>query len=253
VVLPWGKTLQTAVAYEQGQLFSRAFEVRSRCGNEWKYVYQTTCGLSEKTIIAALLVHSDQVGLRIPPAFAPYQVVFLAVCSDDSRAAICAIAERLSRELSLRGIRTLLEPDSLSHNAFLRWTVRGAPLQVIVSDETLRNDQVEVIDRSTLVRSVLTTAHLIEAIPALLESVAATLLRDQERSVQELPIGIRMEEIDATGGPINVWLCKKEECLRTLENDRPGEVIGYLPVEERGVCVACAKQGAFFAVFARRI
>lgn len=222
VVLPWQKTIQTAVSYCQGQIFSRAFDVRFRQAHQWIHTFQTTFGFSEKTLLTTLLVHCDELGLRIPPMIAPYQVILLPVGDRGDEERVIALAHGVSDDLRSKGIRSLVEDAPLQRNAFLRWVVRGAPLQILVSTDSLSNRNVEIIDRFTMQRETIALGGLSSIIPDLLNRSHGQLARAQQERISQTPIVETRRQLLAMKGPCKTWLCRKEECVRGIEETRGG-------------------------------
>ncbi|MEL7658021.1 MAG: aminoacyl--tRNA ligase-related protein, partial [Bacillota bacterium] len=75
-LMPDGKVLQLAAAYDLGQKFSRAFRATFRDSDNLNHhCWTTNWGLGFRLIAASMLVHGDSDGLRLPPEIAPVQVL----------------------------------------------------------------------------------------------------------------------------------------------------------------------------------
>ena len=71
-----GKALQMGTSHELGQNFSRAFGIQfSDAEGAQQFGWQTSWGVSTRLIGALVMAHGDDVGLRLPPALAPAEVV----------------------------------------------------------------------------------------------------------------------------------------------------------------------------------
>src|SRR3989338_6980935 len=79
-VMPDGKALQMGTSHQLGQNFAKAFDIKFIDQDEQtKYVWQTSWGLSTRTIGAMVLMHGDDNGLVLPPQLAPTQVIVVPI------------------------------------------------------------------------------------------------------------------------------------------------------------------------------
>jgi prolyl-tRNA synthetase len=243
VFLPWGKMAQTGVAYLQGQVFSRAFNIVTRAGEP---TWQTTFGITERNLFIALLLHADRIGLRIPPAIAPVQVVVIADAPDNSE--ITAAASRIAEELSQSGLRTQIEVAGREKNVFALWTRRGAPTQLLINQEQAGR-RVHLYDRYAATWRPTNEEDLVGEIRRCQVTMAESLMRDQQ-AVLAKSLRDYSHFADPDGPPIRLSICRERRCVDTLESRREGEVLGWLDGDTGGceVCGADAPQ----AVFARR-
>lgn len=66
-----GRGIQGATSHMLGQNFSKMFEVWYEDAESKKqYVWQTSWGISTRTIGAMLMIHSDNTGVVLPPKVA---------------------------------------------------------------------------------------------------------------------------------------------------------------------------------------
>src|SRR3989344_5176900 len=86
VFLPNGRAAQGATSHCLGQNFAKAFEISYLDEQEQKqYVWQNSWGFSTRSIGLAVMMHSDDQGLVLPPAIATTKVVLVPILFDDSR------------------------------------------------------------------------------------------------------------------------------------------------------------------------
>ena len=71
VILPNGKTIQTAIAYLQSQIFSKPYQFAFESNGAKTTTHQITFGITERNIYTSLFVHADEFGLRLPSKLAP--------------------------------------------------------------------------------------------------------------------------------------------------------------------------------------
>ena len=78
--MPDGKALQGATSHNLGQNFSKPFDIHFQ-NKEGKqdFVWQTSWGLSTRSLGGLFLTHGDDSGLLFPPKIAPIQVVVVPI------------------------------------------------------------------------------------------------------------------------------------------------------------------------------
>jgi len=79
-LMPDGKALQGCTSHHLGQNFSKAFDIsfQDKEGKS-EFVYQTSWGLSTRSIGGLILAHGDDSGLVIPPRLAPIKAVVIPI------------------------------------------------------------------------------------------------------------------------------------------------------------------------------
>lgn len=81
-----GRGIQGATSHHLGQNFSKMFDVMFEDTDaQRKYAWQTSWGLSTRSIGAMIMIHSDNKGLVLPPRVAKVQFVVIPIkkASDD--------------------------------------------------------------------------------------------------------------------------------------------------------------------------
>ncbi|MFH1171812.1 MAG: His/Gly/Thr/Pro-type tRNA ligase C-terminal domain-containing protein, partial [bacterium] len=128
-----GKALQFATSHNLGQNFAKAFTIQFESEQRKKeYVYQTSWGLSTRTIGGLIMAHGDDAGCIFPPRIAPIQVIVVPIWkSDAEKARVLAAAQRLTRELGESGSAVQLDDrDVRPGEKFYEWERKGVPLRV---------------------------------------------------------------------------------------------------------------------------
>ncbi|MBD3209434.1 hypothetical protein GF367_03370 [Candidatus Woesearchaeota archaeon] len=78
-------SFNVGVVYNQGQIYSRGFDVTFNDGNGNKdHTHQLTFGISERGIAAILDQHQDGHGLRLLSGLAPTQIEVIPVTNDEA-------------------------------------------------------------------------------------------------------------------------------------------------------------------------
>src|SRR5262249_40162079 len=102
-----GKALQLGTSHELGQNFARAFgiEYLARAGRR-ELAWTTSWGITTRLIGGLVMVHGDDLGLRLPPGIAPVQAHVLVVKPGNGAG---EAASGLAAALREAGFRTTLD------------------------------------------------------------------------------------------------------------------------------------------------
>lgn len=77
-----GRAIQGATSHNLGQNFGKMFDIKFQDENgESKIAWQTSWGLTTRTIGVMVMVHGDDIGLVMPPRVSPIQVVIVPILS----------------------------------------------------------------------------------------------------------------------------------------------------------------------------
>ena len=94
------------------------------------------------------MVHSDDDGLILPPAVAPYQVVIIPITRDDTADKLNAYAEELGEKLRNVGVRVLVDTsDMRAPDKMWKWIKRGVPLRVEIGAREMESGMVTITRR----------------------------------------------------------------------------------------------------------
>ena len=123
-------------------MFDVTFEDKNK---EKNHVWQTSWGLSTRSIGSMLMVHSDNTGVCLPPRVAQTQVVIIPIIyKGDDEKLYNEKADELCAQLKAAGVRVAVD-DSDNHNPgfkFSQWEVRGTPVRLELGSKDLANNEV---------------------------------------------------------------------------------------------------------------
>lgn len=102
-----GRAIQGATSHNLGQNFGKMFDISFEDkDNATKVPWQTSWGLTTRTIGVMIMTHGDDKGLVLPPAVAPQQVVLVPIPHRDvDEAALAAHVKALEKSLRAAGVR----------------------------------------------------------------------------------------------------------------------------------------------------
>ena len=152
-----GKALQAGTSHFLGQNFAKAFDVQFVTKeNKLDYVWATSWGVSTRLMGALIMAHSDNNGLVLPPALAPFQVVIVPIYKGEEQLAmINEKADALVRELKALGVS--VKYDNADNKKpgwkFSEYELKGVPVRVVLGARDLENGMVEIMRRDKLEKS----------------------------------------------------------------------------------------------------
>lgn len=142
-----GQALQSGTSHYLGQNFSKAYDMKfQNSENKFSYMEQTSAGISTRVIGAIIMSHSDDNGLVLPSAIAPYEVKINTLFGDrDNR--VLEAANKLFFLLSNK-YRVLLDNSDKSIGfKMIDGEIKGYPLQISIGPKDLDNNLIEIYNR----------------------------------------------------------------------------------------------------------
>ena len=144
-----GKALQAGTSHDLGQHFAKSFNIQF-LGTDGKlqHAWTTSWGTSTRMMGGLFMVHSDDDGLVLPPAVAPYQVVIIPITRDETVDALNTYSHNLAEKLRAAGVRVLVDDsDMRSPDKMWKWIKRGVPLRVEIGAREMETNTITVTRR----------------------------------------------------------------------------------------------------------
>lgn len=144
-----GKALQAGTSHDLGQHFSKSFGIQF-LGTDGKlqHAWTTSWGTSTRMMGSLFMIHSDDDGLVLPPAVAPYQIVIIPIVREENADVLNAFAETVGQQLRDNGIRVLVDTsDMRAPDKMWKWIKRGVPLRVEIGAREMESDSVTITRR----------------------------------------------------------------------------------------------------------
>jgi prolyl-tRNA synthetase len=248
-VLPNGRVVQGPDFHHDGQIFSKAFNIKflDKDGRE-EYVWQNTWAITTRMIGVMLAIHGDDKGLVIPPKVAPTQAVIVPILFTETKERVLKKAKEI--ENSLKGIRVLLdEREEYSPGyKFNDWEMKGVPLRIEIGPKDIKAGQVVIVRRDNGKKEIIKTKELNKKIPAILDDIHENLLKNSEKKLKEsiakaknlneLVNNIKNRKLVKTE-----W-CGSKECEDWIKTKSGGaKIIGINETAKaQGKCVYCNKK-----------
>ncbi|MFB6283311.1 MAG: proline--tRNA ligase [Halobacteria archaeon] len=265
-LMPDGKALQIGTAHNLGQNFSETFDVEfeTRDGSQ-EYVYQTSYGISERSIAAVMSVHGDDTGLVLPSEIAPTQVTVIPILfgDDDENQEIMERCREVEGELEDAGYR--VEVDDSDDNPGAKYydlELHGTPLRVEIGPRDLESESAVLCNREGD-KSDADFDEIVDRVEEELESFDDELKEEAQSGFDDhvKDVDSVEEAADVVGdGFAKMGWCGVEECGKEMEDEVGGDMMGtpYSPdleplvdAEGRECGCGCGREAETVVLFAK--
>jgi prolyl-tRNA synthetase len=258
-----GKALQMGTSHNLGQHFSQAFDIKFEDRNQkLQYVWQTSWGMTTRTIGALIMVHGDDSGLRFPPRIAPVQVMIVPISIGNWKANVLPAAGAVLEELKKAGLRAEIDAreEATPGWKFSEYEMRGVPLRVEIGPRDVKAGQAVLVRRDTRAKETVPLASLAARIPAVLDEIQAGLLAEArtylEANIRDASDHAGFKDIlETKRGFVRAAWCGDEACEDKIKAETMA-TIRVIPLDDAAArtdrpCVSCGRPGQVRAYFAR--
>ena len=242
-----GKALQSGTSHYFGDGFAKAFGIQYlNRENKLVYPFQTSWGMTTRTIGAIIMTHGDQNGLVLPPAVAPVQVVVVPIAQH--KEGVLDKAYSVVEELKKYARVKIDDSDRSPGWKFAEYEMRGVPLRLELDPKDIEKNQCVLVRRDSGEKIFVSLDELPEKIPALLEDITTSLYnkalaRRENMTYTAETLDEMIKTAEEKPGFIKAYWCGDREC-----EDKLKEIAGVssrcLPLNEKhgeGKCVCCGK------------
>ena len=275
--LPNGKGVQCATSHHLGQNFSKMFEIVFLDKEKKKQLaWQTSWGLTTRTIGVLIMMHGDNKGLVLPPKVAPIQVVIVPIkTSKDNAAEIMGKGEDIFEKLKNNGIRVLFD-DSEMHTPgwkYAQWELKGVPIRIEYGKKDLSKDQVTFFCRDNLEKFTVKLDNVVDKIKEMLEVIQKRMFEKQKERINNSTTHAKdfdkfLEGLNKGNLVYTPW-CKDSDCedkvkekvKEIAEKSEEQDTVGTcktlnMPLEqdkleENDKCFFCGKKAQTWAIWGR--
>ncbi|NIO22772.1 MAG: proline--tRNA ligase [Candidatus Aenigmarchaeota archaeon] len=258
-LMPDGKGLQMGTSHNLGQHFAKVFGIRflDRDG-EKKHAWQTSWGLSTRTIGALAMVHGDDKGLVLPPRIAPIQVIIIPIYDNKTKGKVLKEGGKVRRKLEGKFEVHLDDRDSYSPGwKFNEWELKGVPVRLEIGPKDIRKKQVVLVRRDNGVKKPVKEKGLVKELEKTLEAVQENLFskaRSFLNANTKYAKNFReLERLIKNRKMARAYWCGSEKCEGKIK-EKTGATIRCIKEEsakKEGKCADCGKQSKTIAYFAK--
>jgi prolyl-tRNA synthetase len=261
-MMPDGKALQMGTSHNLGQHFAHVFGIKFIGEDEKDHmVWQTSWGITTRTIGALVMIHGDDKGLVLPPKIAPIQVVIVPIPYKGAEpAAITAKAKEIADKLQAKGLSIILDDrgEYTPGWKFNQWELKGVPLRIEIGPRDLNQQQVTMVRRDTKQKSFIRETDVESEAEKLLEEIQHNLYAKARITLEEKITAVKTYDefkqvVAGKGGFIKAAWCGNADCERKFKEET-GATIRVIPFEKEEPttnCVYCGQKAKDVAYFAR--
>ncbi len=257
-----GKALQMATSHNLGTNFAQPFNISfaNPETGEKTFASQTSWGLSTRTIGGLVMVHGDDVGLVLPPAIAPTQVVIVPVTiGKDVDKKVLAEANKLMETIQKKtDIR--IEIDLTEDRAgakFFRWERAGVPVRLEFGPKDMEKKQITVARRDNGEKYALPLTKAVSELPKILDFIQAQLyeksLKMQKAKTKKADDWKTFEKLIEEGYFVLAHWCGDGKVEKQIQKET-GATIRCIPFDqkkEKGKCIKTGQESVGRVLFAK--
>ncbi|MEM0473635.1 MAG: proline--tRNA ligase [Candidatus Aenigmatarchaeota archaeon] len=251
-----GKALQIATSHDLGQHFSKVFDVKFTDKDEKeKHAWQTSWGISTRTIGALIMVHGDDKGLVLPPKIAPIQIVIVPIGHEKHKNVSTKIDEIQRR---LAKYRVYVDKRDYTPGwKFNDWELKGVPVRIEIGPRDVENKQITVVRRDKNEKLAIKETSLEREIENLIEDIQKNMFKKAKEMLDNNTYEVNtfdgFKEIIQKGGFVKAKWCSSIECEKEIKEQTTAtvRVIPFKQEKIKGKCVFCDKNANVVAYFAR--
>ena len=246
-----GVTLQSATSHYFGQKFTKPFDVKfTNEENKLEFPYQTSWGITTRTIGGLIMVHSDDNGLVLPPKIAPRQVAIIPIGKDEK---VLSKANEICDKLKEENITAFVDNTEKSPGfKFAEHETNGIPIRIEIGPKDMENDQFIITRRDISVKNTykLSDSSLwVKFVKDEMDNMQKDMYEKAKIRMQEKTYVCKnLEEMESTikthPGFIKAMWCGDINCENKIK-DKLSIKSRCIPFNEEQVdskCVCCGKE-----------
>ncbi len=255
-----GKALQFATSHNLGDHFAKAFDIKYLDeNNELKFGWQTSWGLSTRSIGGLIMTHSDDKGLVLPPKMAQTAVVIIPILlgkGEDEKT--IEESQKIKNIIEQIGYGSKIDQRDLRPGEkFYEWERKGVPLRIEIGPKDLLAEKIVVVRRDTGEKSDILIKNISTEIPVLLNTIQTDLFnRALEFQKEKTKIVDSWDDFAKEIEDGNFVLAHWDGTSET-ENKIKEEIgatircIAFNREEETGVCIKTGNPSSGRVIFAK--
>ena len=173
-----GKALQFATSHNLGQNFAKVFDVKFLDKNgEQQFGWQTSWGLSTRTIGGLIMAHSDDKGLVLPPKIASIQTIITTIVpSEKEKESVTSKAIEINKLLKEAGVSSQTDlRDIRPGEKYFEWEKKGVPIRIELGPKDIANDSAILVRRDTGEKTKVSLKGISEVVVKLLDEIQLNL------------------------------------------------------------------------------
>ena len=258
--MPDGKAIQAGTSHQLGQGFMEAFDVtfQDKDGNK-QTPWHTSWGVSTRLIGTAVMLHSDDKGLVLPPKLAMNKIVIVPIIFDKSRDEVLKKCDE---------VRSLLEEfDPIFDEReeytpgfkYNYWELRGIPIRIEIGPRDLEANQVVLVRRDNREKQFIEVKDLKAAVAEELQVMHDAMYKKADEQLKDSIIETTdwKEFLKAVKARklIKTVHCGEAECEDGIKDKSGGATTRCIPVGDEKPfskkCIHCDKPAKYTIYFSK--
>ena len=272
--MPDGKALQMGTSHMLGQNFSKVFDIKFLDKDEKeKYAWQTSWGLSTRTIGAIVMAHGDDKGLVLPPKIAPVQIIIIPIVFKESKDIVIAKAKEIVKKLKAKNYSVEIDDRDIYTPGwkFNEWELKGVPLRIEIGPKEVESEQLVLVRRDTNEKQTIKVKDLEKKAEQTLNEIQESLFKKAKeyltKSIVEAHNFNDFVNSIKNRKMAKSLFCGSTECEELIKDKSEGATCRCIPFEQKAVscervsneahshstgnCIQCGKEAKFWAVFGK--
>lgn len=254
-VMPDGKVLQGATSHHLTDNFSKVFDIKFQDKNgKTNFVFQTSWGLSTRSIGGMILMHGDDKGLIMPPKLAPIKAVIIPVLGkkDEEIIKYChRVKDEIEKFKSIFPGKVMVDEDA---EKSFGWKVsdaevKGIPIRISIGPRELADRTVSFSFRiegmSQVLGRVIDSGQKVEEMLTKIQDQMLIKSKENlEANTSEAKSYGEFKRIMKTKrGFIKAYWCGKAECESKIKEETKAttRVLFSNKREKSGKCIYCGE------------
>jgi prolyl-tRNA synthetase len=176
-----GRAIQGATSHHLGQNFGKMFDITFQDEKgETQTAWQTSWGLTTRTIGVMVMVHGDDTGLVLPPRIAPLQAVIVPIYSKSFTSEMAdPYCESILKDLVDHGIRAKYDSRQMYNPGwkYNHWEQKGVPIRIEVGPRDVTNQSARIVYRYNGEKKDMSVDGLGVALLAAMVDIQANMLK----------------------------------------------------------------------------
>ncbi len=254
-----GKALQSATSHNLGQNFSKPFGIQFEDERgKREFAWQSSWGMSTRTIGGVILTHGDDKGLVLPPDIAPVQIVIVPIYKDAAdKKQVLEYIEKVKDKT--KGIRVKVDDrDQYSPGwKFNEWEVKGVPLRIEVGPKEAKEKKITLVSRigrekANILLAGFNTDKELEKFKKSLLEMAKKFVSENTFEVSSYEDLKKVIEVKK-GFALAPW-CEDSKCEQKVK-DETTATTRVIPFDQKDIkgkkCIVCGKEAKVWVYFAK--
>ena len=255
-----GKALQYATSHNLSQNFAKVFNVKFLDqSNTEQYGFQTSWGISTRTIGGLIMTHSDDKGLVLPPKIASIQTIITTIVpGEKEKELVTTKALEINKILKDSGVRSETDlRDIRPGEKYFEWEKKGVPIRIELGPKDIAGNGAVLVRRDTGEKTKISLDTIVADVTKLLGDIQISLYnRALAYKKEKTKVVDTWDDFTASIEAGNFVLAhwSGDADVEALIKEETGATIRCIPFdqkEEKGACVKSGKPSSKRVLFAK--